>query len=61
MPDFKYLSLYYRHTADYSGQNWAYTYTSSEMFTTMDAYQARCRELEAHPNVRLEMTFIHRT
>ena len=60
MPDFKYLSLYYRHTTDYSGQNWACTYHSSEMFTTMDAYQERVAELEAHPNVRLEMTFSHR-
>ena len=60
MPDFKYLSLYYRHTTDYSGQNWACTYTSSEMFTAMPAYQQRVAELEALPNVRLEMTFIHR-
>ena len=60
MPDFKYLSLYYRHTTDYTGQNWACTYTSSEMFTAMDAYQARVAELEALPNVRLETTYIHR-
>jgi hypothetical protein len=59
-PRFKYLSLYYRHTTDYSGQNWACTYTSSEMFTAMPAYQQRVAELEALPNVRLEMTFIHR-
>ena len=59
MPDFKYLSLYYRHTTDYTGQNWACTYTSSEMFTAMDAYGAGSRARGA-PERAIETTYIHR-
>lgn len=60
-PQFSYLSLYYVHVPDITGENWAYPHTSSEMFTTMAAYQAKVIELAALPNVRLESTFIHRS
>ncbi len=60
-PEFAYLSLYYVHVPDVTGENWAYPHTTSEMFTAMAAYQARVIELSAAPNVRLEMTFIHRS